>query len=55
MATTAKKLRLNPTACHIVHLAYPLFLKGETVTAENALPVYLRNNAWKTLAEQGKK
>lgn len=55
VATDVKKLRLNPTACHIAHLARPLFLKGETVTAENALPVYLRNNTWKTLAEQGKK
>lgn len=55
VATDAKKLRLNPTACHIARLAYPLFLRGETVMAENALPVYLRNNAWKTLAEQGKK
>ena len=53
--TDAKKLRLNPSAEHIARLAYPLFLKGETVTAENALPVYLRNNAWKTLAEQGRK
>lgn len=53
--TDVKKLRLNPSAEHIARLAYPLFLKGETVTAENALPVYLRNNAWKTLAEQGRK
>lgn len=55
VATDAKKLRLNPTACHIARLAYPLFLQGKAVTAENALPVYLRNHAWKTLAEQGKK
>lgn len=27
----------------------------EGVSAEHALPVYLRHNAWKTLAEQGKK
>lgn len=53
--TTAKRLALNPTAEHIARLAYPLFIKGQTVTAKDALPVYLRNNAWKTLAEQGKK
>lgn len=55
VTTNAKKIQLQPTACHIARLAYPLFLKGKTVTADNALPVYLRNNAWKTLAEQGKK
>lgn len=53
--TSAIKQRPQPTAEHIARLAYPLFLQGETVSAENALPVYLRNNAWKTLAEQGKK
>lgn len=52
--TFAIKLRPQPTAEHIARLAYPLFLQGKTVTAENALPVYLRNNAWKTLVEQGK-
>ena len=52
--TDAKKLRPNPTACHIAYLAYPLFLKGKTVTAAHALPVYLRDNAWKTLAQQAK-
>ncbi|UNU73477.1 tRNA (adenosine(37)-N6)-threonylcarbamoyltransferase complex dimerization subunit type 1 TsaB [Moraxella nasovis] len=51
----AKKLNIRPNASHIARLAYPLFLDGRAVTAENALPVYLRNNAWKTLAEQGKK
>lgn len=53
--TSAIKQCPQPTAEHIARLAYPLFLQGETVSAENALPVYLRNNAWKTLAEQGKK
>ncbi|MDO4896831.1 MAG: tRNA (adenosine(37)-N6)-threonylcarbamoyltransferase complex dimerization subunit type 1 TsaB [Moraxella sp.] len=55
VATNATKLRLNPTACHIARLACLSFLQGDTLTADNALPVYLRNNAWKTLAEQGKK
>lgn len=52
--TDAKRLRLNPSAKHIARLAYPLLMKGQSVTAEHALPVYLRNNAWKTLAEQSK-
>lgn len=52
--TTATKLIAKPTASHIAQLAYPLYLKGDTLNAEQALPVYLRNNAWKTLAEQGK-
>lgn len=30
------------------------FLKGNITTAEQALPVYLRDNAWKKIAEQGK-
>lgn len=52
--TNAQKMVVQPTAQHIARLAYPLFIKGEAVTAEHALPVYLRHNAWKTLAEQGK-
>lgn len=55
IATTAQKVQANPTAKDIAKLAYPLFLQSQTVSAEQALPVYLRNNAWKTLAEQGKK
>lgn len=52
--THAQKLTAHPTAEHIAYLAYPLLLQGKAVTAENALPVYLRNNAWKTLEQQGK-
>lgn len=55
ITTTAQKVQANPTAKDIAKLAYPLFLQSQTVSAEQALPVYLRNNAWKTLAEQGKK
>lgn len=44
-----------PTAAIIGQLGAAMLAKGEAVTAENALPVYLRHNAWKTLAEQGKK
>lgn len=44
-----------PTAFDIGKIAYADYLKNGGVSAENALPVYLRHNAWKTLAEQGKK
>lgn len=30
------------------------FLQGNTVSADQALPVYLRDNAWKKIADQGK-
>lgn len=53
--TAATRLHLKPTACHIAQLAHPIWQAGGAVRAEQALPVYLRNNAWKTLAEQGKK
>lgn len=46
---------LQPTATTIGLLGLELLNNGKSVTAENALPVYLRHNAWKTLAEQGKK
>lgn len=44
----------RPTAGVIGQLGAVLLAQGEQVSAENALPVYLRHNAWKTLAEQGK-
>lgn len=44
-----------PTASIIGQIGAYDFTQGKAVTAENALPVYLRHNAWKTLAEQGKK
>lgn len=53
--TNAKHINLNPTASDIGKIAYADYLQNGGVTAENALPVYLRHNAWKTLAEQGKK
>lgn len=46
---------VNPDAYDIGCLAYMDYLKNGGVSASHALPVYLRNNAWKTLAEQGKK
>lgn len=42
------------SAKHIAQLAWQDYIRGNTVTAANAQPVYLRDNAWKTLAEQGK-
>lgn len=44
-----------PTASIIGQIGAVMLANGEQVSAENALPVYLRHNAWKTLAEQGKK
>ena len=53
--TDGKLIALNPTASDIGKIAYFDYLNNGGVSAENALPVYLRHNAWKTLAEQGKK
>lgn len=48
------KLKIQPTASDIARLAWGEYQQGYAVRAEHALPVYLRDNAWKTLAEQGK-
>ncbi|MDO4450011.1 MAG: tRNA (adenosine(37)-N6)-threonylcarbamoyltransferase complex dimerization subunit type 1 TsaB [Moraxella sp.] len=53
--TNGKLIDLNPSASDIGKIAYFDYLNNGGVSAENALPVYLRHNAWKTLAEQGKK
>lgn len=53
--TDGTKVLYRPTAYDIGKIAYAEFLKNGGTTADNALPVYLRHNAWKTLAEQGKK
>lgn len=50
----AKVIQAHPTAVDIARLAMADFCKGLAVSADKALPVYLRDNAWKTLAEQGK-
>lgn len=42
----------NPTAEIIGQIGAYLLATGQAVSAENALPVYLRHNAWKTIAEQ---
>lgn len=44
----------RPTAGFIGQLGAYDLAHGKAVNAENALPVYLRHNAWKTLAEQVK-
>lgn len=41
-----------PNAVIIGQLGAHLLATGQAVPAEQALPVYLRHNAWKTLAEQ---
>lgn len=44
-----------PCAVTIGKLGANLLANGGQVSAEHALPVYLRHNAWKTLVEQNKK
>ena len=43
---------IRPSAAIIAKLGLALYQQQQSVPAELALPVYLRNNAWKTLAEQ---
>lgn len=50
--TDGKLIDINPTASDIGKIAYFDYLKSGGVSAQNALPVYLRENAWKTLKEQ---
>ncbi|XID75373.1 tRNA (adenosine(37)-N6)-threonylcarbamoyltransferase complex dimerization subunit type 1 TsaB [Alkanindiges sp. WGS2144] len=45
--------QLKPTSEDIAVLAYATFKAGQAVSAAQALPVYLRDNAWKKIAEQG--
>lgn len=45
---------INPHAVSIAKLGIAQYMQSGGVPAEQALPVYLRNNAWKTLKEQGK-
>ncbi|WOE31331.1 MULTISPECIES: tRNA (adenosine(37)-N6)-threonylcarbamoyltransferase complex dimerization subunit type 1 TsaB [unclassified Acinetobacter] len=45
---------LNATAQDIAMIARQLAQQKQWVSAELALPVYLRDNAWKKIAEQGK-
>ncbi|MFG0636702.1 tRNA (adenosine(37)-N6)-threonylcarbamoyltransferase complex dimerization subunit type 1 TsaB [Acinetobacter soli] len=45
---------VQPNAHHIALLARRYAANEQWVPAEQALPVYLRDNAWKKIAEQGK-
>ena len=45
---------IRPSAVIIAKLGLTLYQQHQSGPAELALPVYLRNNAWKTLAEQQK-
>jgi tRNA threonylcarbamoyladenosine biosynthesis protein TsaB len=40
-------------AIDIAEIARVEFSRGATVAPEQALPVYLRDNAWKKISEQG--
>lgn len=55
IATTETQVAaVQPNAHHIALLARHYTLNEQWVPAEQALPVYLRDNAWKKIAEQGK-
>lgn len=55
IATTETKVAaVQPNAHHIALLARHYALNEQWVPAEQALPVYLRDNAWKKIAEQDK-
>lgn len=54
LQTYAQKISVQPTAIDLAHIGLSKFLHGKGVSAEYALPIYLRDNAWKTLAEQHK-
>lgn len=43
-----------PQARHVLRLSQPAFTAGETLSPEEILPVYLRNNVAQTLRERGK-
>lgn len=45
---------IQANALDIAVLARPVVQQQRCVTADQALPVYLRDNAWKKLSEQGK-
>lgn len=46
--------QITPTAEDIAKIAVHLAAQQQWVNAEHALPVYLRDNAWKKIPEQGK-
>jgi len=54
-ADLPRHVELGATANDIAYLGWSAFQRGETVDAAQALPVYLRDDAWKKLDQQGKK
>lgn len=57
LLTHAKELAtysdVHANSTDIARLGYAAFKAGKAVSADQALPVYLRDNAWKKIAEQG--
>ncbi len=48
------QLDVQPTASILAKVGQAQFIKQGGVPAEQALPIYVRKNTWKTLKEQGK-
>ncbi|MEC7119075.1 MAG: tRNA (adenosine(37)-N6)-threonylcarbamoyltransferase complex dimerization subunit type 1 TsaB, partial [Pseudomonadota bacterium] len=46
--------KIMPTAIEIAQLGWAALQAGQTVSAADALPVYLRDDAWKKIADQGR-
>jgi tRNA threonylcarbamoyladenosine biosynthesis protein TsaB len=53
-AEATKFQKLTANANDIATIARQYALKQQWLSAEQALPVYLRDNAWKKIPEQGK-
>lgn len=53
-SVSEQALNIHASAREIAILANELAQQKKWVSAEQALPVYLRDNAWKKIAEQGK-
>ncbi|RYY80599.1 MAG: tRNA (adenosine(37)-N6)-threonylcarbamoyltransferase complex dimerization subunit type 1 TsaB [Moraxellaceae bacterium] len=45
--------QLHASSEDIARLGHAAFQAGQAISADQALPVYLRDNAWKKIAEQG--
>lgn len=45
---------IQATSMDISRIAYAALRVGQTISANEALPVYLRENAWKKIAQQGR-
>ena len=53
-SVSEQAVNISPSAREIAILADDYAQQKKWVSAEQALPVYLRDNAWKKIAEQGK-